>query len=134
MGELTGIIYLANKIMFKKLLMAALLIAAAVAVKADEGQKVASKVQKVVLFLNGAQVTRTAMVNINAGTSELVFGEISPGIDVQGIQVHANGEFTILSVKHELDFLNEQVKQKHVEELQAQQKVIKDKIDLQNSL
>ena len=114
--------------------MAASLVFIGVAANANESQKVTSKVQKVVLFLNGAQVTRTAMVNVSAGTSELVFGEISPGIDVQSIQVHAGGEFTILSVKHELDFLNEQVKQKRVEELQAQQKIIRDKIGLQNSL
>ena len=91
-----------------------------IAAKADE-QKVTSKVQKVVVFLSSAQVTRTAMVNVNAGTSTLVFENISPGIDVQSIQVHAGGEFTILSVKHEMNFLNEQVKQKHVEDLRAQQ-------------
>ncbi len=114
--------------------MVALLVYFGKVAKADESQRIASKVQKVVLFLNGAQVTRTAMVNVNAGTSELVFGEISPGIDVQSIQVHAGGEFTILSVKHELDFINEQAKQKRIEDLRAQQKVIKDKIELQNSL
>lgn len=113
--------------------MAASILFIAIAAKADD-QKIISKVQKVIVFLNGAQVTRTAMVNVNAGTSTLVFENISPGIDVQSIQVHANGEFTILSVKHELDFLNEQVKQKRVEDLRAQQKSIKDKIDLQNSL
>jgi len=114
--------------------MAAFLFMVAIVANAEGDLQVASKVQKVVLFLNGAQVTRTAMVNVNAGTSQLVFGGISPGLDVQSIQVHANGDFTILSVKHELDFLNEQVKQKQVEELQAMQKAIRDKIDLQNSL
>jgi len=120
--------------MLKKLQLAAVLFMIAIAARADEGQKITSKVQKVVLFLNGAQVTRTAMVNLGAGTSELIFGEISPGVDVQSIQVHADGEFTILSVKHELDFLNEQLKQKRVEDLQAAQKAIRDKISLQNSL
>jgi len=120
--------------MFKKLLMAVLLVITGIAANAEDGQKVASKVQKVTVFLNGAQVTRTAMVNVSAGTSQLIFGEISPGIDVQSIQVHAGGQFTILSVKHELDFLNEQAKQQHVEELRAAQKAIRDKISLQNSL
>ena len=120
--------------MFKKLLLAAVVVFIAIAAKADEGQKVTSKVQKVVVFLKGAQVTRTAMVNVSVGTTELVFGEISPGIDVQSIQVHANGEFTILSVKHEMNYLGEEVKAKQVEDLLAQQKAIKDKIDLQNSL
>ncbi|MBB3055573.1 DUF4139 domain-containing protein [Mucilaginibacter gotjawali] len=120
--------------MFKKLLMAVLLVITGIAANAEDGQKVVSKVQKVTVFLNGAQVTRTAMVNVSAGTSHLIFGEISPGIDVQSIQVHAGGAFTILSVKHELDFLNEQAKQQHVEELRAAQKAIRDKISLQNSL
>jgi Domain of unknown function (DUF4139)/N-terminal domain of unknown function (DUF4140) len=120
--------------MCKKLLMAAYFIIIAIAANADENQNITSKVQKVVVFLSGAQVTRTAMVNISAGTTELVFGEISPEVDVQSIQVKANGEFTILSVKHEMNFLNEQAKQKQVEDLQAIQKTIKDKISLQNSL
>jgi len=120
--------------MFKNLLMAALILFMAAAVKADEGQKVTSKVDKVIVFLKGAQVTRNAMVNVSVGTSDLVFGGISPGIDVQSIQVHSNGDFTILSVKHELNFLGEELKVKQVVELQARQKELRDKISLQNSL
>lgn len=119
--------------MFRKLLVAVSFFLITIAAQADD-QKVESKVQKVVVFLNGAQVTRTAMVHISPGNSTLVFENISPGIDVQSIQVHANGEFTILSVKHELNFLNEQLKQRRIEDLRTQQKSIKDKIDLQNSL
>lgn len=120
--------------MLKNLLTATLLVITAIAANADEGQKIPSKVQKVVVFLNGAQVTRTAMVNVNAGTSTLVFQGISPGVEVQSIQVQADGEFTIMAVKQELDFLNEQVKQKQVEELQTQQKAIVDKITQQNNM
>ncbi|MCO5945473.1 DUF4139 domain-containing protein [Mucilaginibacter sp. RT5R15] len=114
--------------------MAAFVLFIAIAAKADEGQKVASKVEKVIVFLKGAQVTRSAMVNIPAGTTDLVFGEISPGIDVQSIQVHANGEFTILSVKHEMNYLGEELKAKQVGDLLARQKELRDKIELQNSL
>ncbi|MDP9079698.1 MAG: DUF4139 domain-containing protein [Bacteroidota bacterium] len=120
--------------MFKKLLFAVFAFFIAIGARAEDGQKIASKVEKVVVFLKGAQVTRTAMVNVSAGTTQLVFGEISPGIDVQSIQVHANGEFTILSVKHEMNYLGEEVKAKQVEDLIAQQKAIRDRIDLQNSL
>ncbi|CAN5271057.1 DUF4139 domain-containing protein [soil metagenome] len=120
--------------MLKKLSLLLSLVFIAAALKATDGQKIPSKVQKVIVFLNGAQVTRTAMVNISQGTSTLVFENISPGLDVQSIQVHADGEFTILSVKHEMNYLNEQAKQKNVEELQAKQKVINDKISLQANL
>ncbi|HVW14008.1 MAG TPA: mucoidy inhibitor MuiA family protein [Mucilaginibacter sp.] len=118
--------------MTRKLVFVVALLFTGVAVKADD-QHIDSKVQKVTVFLNGAQVTRTAMVNINAGTSTLIFGNISPGIDVQSIQVHANGEFTILSVKHEMNYLNEQSRQKRVDELRADQKAIQDKINMKNS-
>ncbi len=114
--------------------MAGLVLFISIQVKADDGQKVSSKVQKVIVFLTGGQVTRTATVAIKPGNSTLIFGDISPDIDAQSIQVHANGEFTILSVKQELNFLGEQVKQKHIEEMRDQQKALRDKIDLQNDL
>ncbi len=120
--------------MLKRLLMAVCLFIMTVAAKAEGDQKVASKVQKVIVFLNGAQVTRTAMVNIGAGNTDLVFTDISPEINEQSIQVHANGEFTILSVKHELDYLSDQVKTKRVEDLEAAEKLIRDKINIQNGL
>lgn len=117
--------------MFRKLLMAVSIVFITIAAQADD-QKIESKVQKVVVFLNGAQVTRTAMVHISPGNSTLVFENISPGIDVQSIQVHANGEFTILSVKHELNYFNAPGKQKQIEDLLAQQKALRDQIDLKN--
>ncbi|WPU95926.1 mucoidy inhibitor MuiA family protein [Mucilaginibacter sabulilitoris] len=120
--------------MFKKLSTAAIFLFIAIVSKANEDQKIATKVQKITVFLTGAQVTRTAMVNINAGTSTLVFSNLSPEMDVQSLQVSAGGEFTILSVKQELDFLNEELKQKLLLDLQAQQKQIRDKITLQSNL
>ncbi len=109
---------------------------AATAAKADEGQKVASKVQKVTVFLRGAQVTRTATASINAGTSDLIFNGIAPNVDQQSIQVHGTGEFTIFAVKQEINYLapNEDAKMKQVQVLQEQKKVIWDKILMQNNL
>ncbi|MES2266543.1 MAG: DUF4139 domain-containing protein [Bacteroidota bacterium] len=120
--------------MTKKLLfITCLFIGLTCVANADDSQKIASKVQKVTLFLNGAQVTRTSPVNIAAGTSTLVFEDISPNIDVQSIQVRAAGDFTILSVKHEMNYLSLQQKQKQVEQLQAQQKMLRDKLSLLSS-
>ncbi len=114
--------------------MAVCLFMMTVAAKAEGDQKIASKVQKVIVFLNGAQVTRSATVNLGAGNTDLVFTDISPQINERSIQVHANGEFTILSVKHELDYLSDQVKTKRVEDLEAAEKLIRDKINIQNGL
>ncbi len=120
--------------MYKKLLLVMSLLFIALITNASDGPKIESKVQKVIVFLNSAQVTRTATVNVPAGTSTLVFTNISSAIDVQSIQVSARGEFTIMSVKNETDFLNEQTKEKALESLQTQQKAINDKIAFQNNL
>ncbi|WP_419701264.1 mucoidy inhibitor MuiA family protein [Mucilaginibacter sp. NFX135] len=133
-GQLTDDMYLTENMMFKKLSTAAILLFMALASQADEGQKIASKVQKVTVFLNGAQITRTALVSVSSGTSTLVFGNMSPGMDVQSLQVSAGGEFTILSVKQELDNANDELKQKEIHDLEAQSKAINYKIALKNSL
>lgn len=135
-GKITEHLYLTEGIMFQKLSIVAALFFIATATKADEGQKVASKVQKVTVFLNGAQVSRTALVNIAAGTSDLVFEGISPNINTQSIQVRAGGEFSILAVKSNLKYVdvNAEANKKQIADLQASQKLVKHKIDLQTSL
>jgi uncharacterized protein (TIGR02231 family) len=102
--------------------------------RADDGQKVPTKVEKVTVFLSGAQVTRTATASVVPGTSTLSFENLSPELDPASIQVRATGDFTILSVKHELNYLGEQLKTKKLEELQAMQQTLRDKISLQTAL
>ena len=118
----------------KKILFIACLILRFQLANADEGVKIPSKVEKVTVFLSGAQVTRTASVNIAAGTSTLIFNNISPNLDAASMQVRAGGEFTILSVKHELNYLGAEVKNKQMEELRLLQKGLRDKLSLQSTL
>lgn len=120
--------------MLKRLFIAIGLITTIINATAQDGQKITSKVQKVVVFLTGGQVTRSASASIKPGTSTLVFGDISPDIDVQSLQVHGSGDFTILSVKQELNFLNAQTKQKRIDDLRDQQKQLSDKIEIKNGL
>jgi len=79
---------------------------------------VESKVVKVTVFPQGAQVTRTGHASIPAGKSELVFGGLSAYADPSSIQVESNGLFTILSVSPQPNKLKEQKKRKEVEEIE----------------
>lgn len=120
--------------MIKKIFIVATLVLTSILTQAQDGKKIESKIQKVTLFLNSAQIMRTAAVAITPGTSTYIFTGISPSIDVQSLQVRAAGDFTILSVKTEINFLETQTKQKNLEELQNQQKQISDKIAMENNL
>ena len=79
---------------------------------------VESKVTKVTVFRDGAQVTRTAHTNVPGGKSDLIFSGVSPYMDASSLQVDAEGPFTILSVSQQPNKLREQKKRKEIEDLQ----------------
>jgi len=84
--------------------------------KADDDKiPVKSEITKVTVFLSGAQVTRTASATIPAGQSYFVFGGLSQYVNASSIQVKGTGDFTILSVSEQLDYLSSQTKTKEVQ-------------------
>lgn len=78
------------------------------AVVAPNKKTLASTISDVTVFLQGAQVTRKAISTLELGTTELLLAGISPNIDKSSIQVKGEGNFTILSVQHQINYLNEQ--------------------------
>ncbi|MDR0939402.1 MAG: mucoidy inhibitor MuiA family protein [Mediterranea sp.] len=60
--------------------------------------------ERVTIFINGAQVTRTKQVDIPAGNSSLVFTGLSPYMDAKSVQVSARGRLTITSVNRQLNY------------------------------
>ncbi len=100
----------------------------------NKKQTVSSKIEKVTVFTSGAQVSRKAKTNLVAGKSELVFSGISPNIDVQSIQVKGFGNFTILSVIHQRNYLNEQKRREEITVLENQKESLKTKLRVERSM
>ena len=93
------------------------------ALLAAEGElTVTSKITAAKVYLNGAQVTRTASRSLPVGSSTLVFAGLSQQVDAQSIQVNGKGGFAILGVTLRMNYLTESPKKKEIEELQAQVK------------
>ena len=99
-------------------LLTSLLLSTAVFVHATE-RNTPSKLSSAKVFLQGAQVGRTASATIPAGTSTLVFTGLAQHLDPQSIQVTGKGGYTILSVNHRVNHLTESPAKKEIEELQA---------------
>lgn len=72
---------------------------------ADMEQRTPSTIANVTVFLNQAQVTRLAKVNLQAGITNLVFDNVSPFINLNSIQVKTEGNITLLSVSQRNNFL-----------------------------
>ena len=93
-----------------------------------------TKIEKATVFLNGAQINRTGKVLVSPGNSEIVFSGISPYLNSQSIQVKGEGNFTVLSVVHKLNYLQEQAKQADMQKVDDQKEILQDKINMENNM
>lgn len=95
----------------------------------DKPKTVKSEIKEVSVFLTGAQITRVGNTNINPGTSQLIFEELPYNINAQSIQVSAKGDFTILSVQHQLNYLKSQQISKEIKALKDSIEILNDQLN-----
>ncbi len=120
---------------FARLLLTLHCIAVLLSAHAQTPQKnIDTKIDRATVFLNGAQINRSGKVPVGPGTAEIVFKGISPYINKQSIQVKAEGNFTVLSVVHKINYLQEQAKQSELQKIEEQKELLQDKISQQKDL
>jgi uncharacterized protein (TIGR02231 family) len=61
-----------------------------------------SRTKKVTVFLNSAQVTRTADFNASTGIQDVIFEGVSPYINPKSLQATGKGDYTILDVQYRI--------------------------------
>ncbi len=70
-------------------------------------RELATKIEEVTVFLNGAQIFEVGNTSIPKGNTIFTIKNLSPYLDEKSIQVKTEGECTILSVNHKVNYLNE---------------------------
>lgn len=109
-----------------KLLIAVLL----TAMYSLQGQtEVKSTIKSVQVYTKGAQVERTGAVQLNKGKNELQIKGLSANLDPNTIQISGK-DFTILSVRHEIDFIETQNNTEKSAALFTRRKKVTDSISL----
>lgn len=81
-----------------------------------------SKIEKIIVYAEGAQVSRKASATFEKGKTELVFQGISPFLDKESLKVKGKGDFTILSVINQSNFLLSQEKRDEVQKIERKKK------------
>ncbi|MEL6257275.1 MAG: mucoidy inhibitor MuiA family protein, partial [Bacteroidota bacterium] len=76
-----------------------------------------SKIKGVTVFLEGAQISREAKINLKKGKTILVVKKLSPYLDEKSLEVKGEGDFTILSVNHKFNYLNEKKANEEIDNL-----------------
>lgn len=79
-----------------------------------------TSITEVTVYVEGGLITRTGTLNIPPGKSQLKIKALSPYIDEKSIQVKATGDFTILSVNHQLNYLNTLKKDAKIDSLREE--------------
>lgn len=85
-------------------------------------QDVTSKIARVTVFLEGAQVTRSSNVNLKQGVSNLSLTGIAAGIHEQSIQVDGPASVKILSVSFRVNYFENVRKPERVTALEAERR------------
>lgn len=97
-------------------------------------KEVETRIDKVTIFLNGAQISRKANIHLMKGKTEYVIKGLSPYMSPQSLQVKIGADVTILSVVHQINHLIEQQKQHDIEELETKKQALADQITQDSSL
>lgn len=119
----------------KSIILFSLFISSFYILKAEEVKTpVKSEITEVTVFSNNAQVFRTASINVPVGQTTFVLSGLSQFIDPNSIQVKGTGDYIILSVSNQMNYLNQQEKSKEVKTLEDSLEIYSDKLAYQQGL
>ena len=104
-------------------------------VYAQTERSIDSEIKKVIVYQQGALITREAKCSLTKGKTTLIFKGLSSKIDPQNLQVKtANNQVTLVSVSHSIDYLNLNKTNKEIVKLDAKKRELTDSIKIMKNL
>src|SRR5579871_1336378 len=122
-----------KKINLMKRITMIILLAFAIQASAQVNQKVSSKISDVTVFLNRAQITRQAKVQLASGKTSLVIDGLTSMLDPQSIQVSGKGNFIILGTSHQQNYLSELNMPKALQSLKDSMELLRKQVQFEQS-
>jgi len=114
----------------KRLLITTILLYAIVLyVSADTEKDIKAGLKHVTVYPDRAQLTRETSVEIPAGKTVLKLTGLSPYIDAQSIQVKGYGDFMVLSVNHQNNYLQNLEELPEIKSIRSQIETLQLKVE-----
>jgi uncharacterized protein (TIGR02231 family) len=110
----------------KKIKLLLLLFPLGVYAQSISEQVVSSNIDEVKLYLTAGQMTHNQSVDLKSGRNKLIFSGISAYADPQSIQFVCNGDYRLVSVSTEMDFLAAEQFNPRISVLKDSLEVLKD--------
>ncbi len=98
-------------------------------VSADTEKEIKAVLKHVTVYPDRAQLTHETTVEIPAGITLLRLGGLSPYIDAQSIQVKGYGDFMILSVNHQNNYLQNLEELPEIKSIKSQIEALQIKVE-----
>jgi uncharacterized protein (TIGR02231 family) len=89
-------------------------------------------ITQAVVYLSGAQVTRTRKFKLEGGVTKAIFGDLPYGINGRSVTASSDGKCVILSVAHSNVY--EGTDSERISEMYAKLEELKDKLGLENGM
>lgn len=93
-----------------------------------------STITDVTVYLDGAEIKRSAKVKLSSGTSEFIFKDLSPYIEESSIQVSGLKTTSVLSINYANNFLSEHKHNDSISHLQSELENLNSKIENQRNI
>lgn len=93
-----------------------------------------STIMSVTIFVDGAQITRTAKIIVPEGTTEFSFDKLSPKIIENSIQISGLDDISILSINYAINHLAKQDKSEIITSLQKDIELLNEAIQKEENL
>jgi len=98
-------------------------------ISAQSEKEIKAEIKHVTVFPDRAQIDHEASVSIQSGKSTLKLSALSPYIDIQSIQVKGFGDFTILSVNHQNNYLQNLEDSPEIKSIRSQLESLQRKVE-----
>lgn len=92
--------------MFKHFSFALALLIAGVANAQSEIKTIETKITDVTVFMSGAQVSETGSVSVREGENQVRISGLPAHLDANSIRIEGNDAYTILGVRHQINYLS----------------------------
>ena len=96
-------------------------------------KEINSEVEQVTVFFANAQITRQKSLSVEPGKTSLNFQNLSPYINPKSVQVKVDGNITVLSVNHQLNYLDNMEKPGELSDLETKYKSVEGKIKVEQA-
>ncbi len=119
--------------MKRSITLAIALILGFFSLNAQTEKEIKAEIKHVTVYPDRAQIEHETSISLLPGKSILKLSGLSPYIDPQSIQVKGYGEFTILSVNHQNNYLQNLEDSPEVKSIRSQIEVLQTKVEDENA-